>query len=220
MNGKRKGKSLPDFSYESKFWEKGLLVGGADEVGRGALAGPVMAGFVVFKPKTKLEVEINDSKLLSPRKREEASLWIKQNALLWAIGESDVKTINQKGIVKATQKAFRRAINHQSSTIIHLLLDAFYVPYINGIGKKNQTPIIKGDQKSISIAAASIIAKVERDATMTFLSKQKTLKIYEWDKNKGYGTKSHKEAIIRFGASKEHRKQFISSFFSQAQSEI
>ncbi len=220
---------IPDFSYEKKLWRRGFrFIAGADEVGRGAFAGPVVAAAVTFAPITNsqfpifnenLDLVINDSKQLRPKQREIAAKWIKENALTWGIGESPVNLINRFGMAKATNMAFRKAIANanlklkakigKSAAIDYLLVDAFFVPYLKGIKRKNQKAIIKGDTKSISIAAASIIAKVHRDKIMLRLSKNPKYKDYKWGKNKGYGTKDHRSVILRKGICRLHRKQFV-----------
>lgn len=207
---------LPNFSFEKKFWKRGYkLVGGVDEVGRGAFAGPVVAGCVVFqKGSVNPPVRVDDSKKLSPKRREEADTWIKKNSLAWGIGEASVSQINRFGIKKASEIAFRRAIAGCKIKVDYLLIDAFFVPYVRGLIKKNQMPIVRGDAKSLSIAAASIIAKVYRDKLMGSLNDEK----YDWERNKGYGTRVHQEALKKYGASKLHRKLFIRKFVSsQAQ---
>lgn len=234
----------PTFNLETKLWtDKIDIVAGMDEVGRGAFAGPVVAGCVVFDSKIQnlrsmIPIRIDDSKRLTARQREASAIWIKENALMWGIGEASVAEINKFGIIKATHKAFRRAIKDAeircSSSIQYLLLDAFYIPRIrkldmNRKGSKSrkgkQLAIVKGDQKSISIAAASIIAKVYRDSLMTQLSNKQSLSIrnnpsfnkYKWDKNKGYGTKEHRDALLEYGITKHHRNQFINSFLTNNQ---
>jgi len=195
----------PDFSFESKLWNSGMqFVAGADEVGRGAFAGPVIAAVVIFAPFFKIETEINDSKKLTQKRREKVSVWIKEHAKNYAIGEGSVAEINDLGIVPATHLAFHRAINHLTLSTDHYLIDAFYLPKIN---KSLQTPIIKGDSLSVSIAAASIIAKVYRDALMTKLSVENPP--YKWHQNKGYGTFAHREALKNYGPTPHHRKHFI-----------
>ncbi len=207
-----------DFSFEKRIWQRKKLAVGVDEVGRGALAGPVLAAAVIWPKLTKtkeqeiLSVGINDSKKLKPRQREKLAYFIKKNCLAWGIGQSSVAKINRLGIVKAVQKAMRQAVAEaqkrlKKKTPLFLLVDAFHVKYVPGIRLKNQKPIIKGDQKSISIAAASIIAKVDRDKTMVKLSPRYPK--YNWGRNKGYGTKIHRQAIKKFGATRWHRKQYI-----------
>ncbi|SRR5260221_2022859 len=210
----RQSKSLPTFKFEKELWIKGIkTIGGIDEVGRGAFAGPVIAACVVFKSGfnfSDIEGElINDSKKLSAKKREVASIWIKKNSLAYGIGKASVAEINKLGIVKATEKAFRRAIKFCPSGIEFLLIDAFYIPNIKTLRQSQQLPIIKGDALSVSIAAASIIAKVYRDELMIALSKNIKYKKYSWNENKGYGTKKHREIIQKEGITKLHRHAFV-----------
>ncbi len=202
---------FPDFSFEKPLWNKGYRrIAGIDEVGRGSFAGPVVAGAVIFSSKVRIpkEIIINDSKLVSPGRRLLASDWIKKNSISWAVGEAGVAQINKLGIKKSTEIAFRKAIAKVSPD--YLLIDAFYIPYVKGLRRRNQKAIIKGDTKSLSIAAASIIAKVYRDNLMTKLSKEKRYKKYEWGNNKGYGTLNHRNIIKKYGITKLHRKKFVS----------
>ena len=179
-------------------------------------------------------MKINDSKKLTSKQRELADKWIKENALSWGVGSASVSEINKMGLSKATFSAFRRAVQNcvknGSVRVGYLLIDAFYIPYLRGIrmpkkilrlrseqAKKlnfsgQQMAIINGDEKSFSIAAASIIAKVYRDKLMTSLSKRFQFKKYHWGKNKGYGTKEHREAILKYGITKIHRKKFVESY--------
>lgn len=202
----------PSFEEELKARKKGYkYIIGIDEVGRGAFAGPLLVGAVAFPfDKSLLTYGINDSKLLKPHKRSLLSKIIKDKALYFCIAQSSLKIINKVGIGKATQIAFRKVLNEALGKLneknVFVLIDGFYVPYIRGIGIKNQKAIIKGDQKSVSIAAASIIAKVHRDAIMKRL--HKLYPEYKFTKNKGYGTKEHREAIKKFGLCKIHRKSF------------
>ncbi len=216
----------PNFTFESSFWNKSLnIIAGADEVGRGALAGPVVAAAVVFDPssfsfssgpfqgsqKTASDwmdqIVIRDSKKMTARQREISSVWIKENARAFGIGEASVNEINTLGIVGATNRAYRRAIAKMSCKIDHLIVDAFYVPRLPGLPKKNQTAIVRGDSLIFSISAASIIAKVYRDNLMCELSERFTS--YLWDKNKGYGTAEHTKAIQSIGTCKHHRRDFV-----------
>lgn len=237
-----KNMRIPTFVYERKLWKKGYRhIGGIDEVGRGCFAGPVVAGCVVFGEKGVRgiggvrEVRVNDSKKLSEKQREVASEWIKENALSWGVGEVSASTINRVGIVKATEIAFRKAIKMANERlerrkvmairgvgdvrgaeaqrkIDFLLIDAFYIPYVKDLRRRNQKAIVKGDAKSISIAAASIIAKVYRDNVMQKLGSRQRYKRYGWIQNKGYGTKIHLEAIQKYGINGYHRKQFVSTY--------
>lgn len=190
---------------------------GMDEVGRGALAGPVITGCVGFEQPYAIEdkrvpVRINDSKKLSAQQRQESALWIYENALCWGIGVGSVTTINNAGIVAAANSAFRKGYK-ASTRMLHgeidlVLVDAFYIPRL-GIPKSQQKAIIRGDQKEFCIAAASIIAKVYRDTLMEKLGSKKPHREYIWHKNKGYGTAEHIAAIKRIGATKHHRTLFV-----------
>lgn len=201
----------PNFKEEKKLWEKGYrYVIGVDEVGRGAFAGPVAVGAVVFKKYSKIIAGVNDSKLLNPRKREVMSKIIKEKALISITSLSSISLINQKGIGKATQMAFRKAIMQIQKELenerLFVLADGYYIPYLKGIGVRGQKGIIKGDRKSVSIAAASIIAKVYRDNLMRKIHHK--YPDYNFAKHKGYGTKEHQKAIKKHGLSKIHRKSF------------
>ncbi|MFZ5932628.1 MAG: ribonuclease HII [Patescibacteria group bacterium] len=210
---------LPDFRYEKGIWKKGYrIVAGVDEVGRGCFAGPVVAGCVVFPKNIQIppRVSINDSKKLTPRQREKSGVWIKENSLAWGIGESPASLINRVGMAKATKRAFRKAITgtrrRLGQPIDYLLADAFFVPFVPGLPAKRkgrQKAIIDGDEKSLTIAAASIIAKVYRDKIMLSLSRQSKYKSYGWGRNKGYGTKEHQRAIKKYGITRYHRKVFV-----------
>lgn len=224
---------LPDFIYEKSLWEKGYqIVAGCDEVGRGSFAGPVVAGCVAFPATFKGQtfkgsrtIVINDSKKLTAIQREKADKWIKKYALAWGIGEASVAEINKYGLGKAAKMAFRRAITIAyaklqitNDKLEYLLIDAFYIPHLKNLPKNKQLPIIKGDSKSISIAAASIIAKVYRDKLMEKLGKREEHKKYRWHLNKGYGTKFHREVIIQYGITKMHRKVFVETYLTQINS--
>jgi ribonuclease HII len=209
----------PTFEYEKRVWDQGYpYVIGVDEVGRGAFAGPVTVGATVFtkdiltcNAATQEIIDaINDSKLLSAKKREILFDKIHQCAFLAAHETVSVNIINTVGIGKATQLAFRRIIKNLLTRIefssAFLLIDGFHIKYIRGIGLKNQQAIIKGDRKSISIAAASIIAKVHRDSLMKQLASKYTN--YDFATNKGYGTKKHRDMIKKYGLSPIHRTSF------------
>ena len=159
-------------------------------------------------------VTINDSKQLSVKQREIADIWIRENALAFGIGQASVSQINKLGIKKAAEIAFRKAIKNCGVKVDYLLIDAFYIPNVRGLRRKNQKAIIKGDTKSISIAAASIVAKVYRDKLMTKLSTNSKYKKYKWGKNKGYGTREHRVVIKRYGVTKLHRKQFVRNYIT------
>lgn len=208
---KKKISSMPSFLEEKKLWENGYkYIIGVDEVGRGAFAGPVVVGAVIFSKNVKISDGINDSKLLSPQNREKLDKEIRKCAQFYSIAQVGLSVINKVGIGKATSIAFRKVLRNALSKLkngrIYVLCDGFHTKYARGIGLKNQKAIIKGDRKSISIAAASIIAKVYRDDLMRSLHEKYPR--YHFDKNKGYGTKDHQAAIKKHGLSKIHRKSF------------
>lgn len=229
---------MPSFEYENELWAKGhKIIIGCDEVGRGCFAGPVVAGAVVWPQNFNHEVTssaysqftiykqipiINDSKKLSEKQREIASVWIKEHSLGWGLGEVSVGVINKIGLGKACHLAFRKAIAEAQSSLSvdFLLTDAFYIPGIKDLGKDRQLPIIKGDQKSFSIAAASVIAKVYRDELMKKLGKKPEFQNYSWHTNKGYGTKEHRENILKHGVSKYHRTQFVETWLRKSNSTL
>ncbi|MBI4035318.1 ribonuclease HII [Candidatus Daviesbacteria bacterium] len=194
----------PTLDFEKSLWKKGFqYIVGLDEVGRGSFAGPVVVGAVVFPKDVKLPEGVADSKLLKPRQREKLSEEIKKTAVAWSVAEIGVRHINKLGIGKATQIAFRKAIKLLEKYPDFVLIDAFYVKHLN---RKRQRPIKDGDKICASISAASIIAKVYRDALMKKLGK--IYPQYGFAKNKGYGTKTHQEAIRKYGLSRIHRKSF------------
>ena len=195
---------VPTLDFEIDLWNKGYLnICGLDEVGRGCFAGPVVVGAVIFSRGVVLPDGIRDSKLLKPEKRKDLSKKIKESALDFAISEVSVEVINKLGIGKATQIAFFNAVKNFKKDPDFLLIDAFY---INNIDRKKQKPIIRGDGICMTIAAASIIAKVYRDELMEKLSIE--YPEYGFTRNKGYGTKEHREAIKKYGLTKLHRTSF------------
>ena len=194
----------PTFEYESHLWKQGIrFVAGVDEVGRGCFAGPVVSAAVILPQKFPKIDKINDSKKLLPKVREELAVVIKENALAYSIAEISVSVINEIGIGKAAQRSFFQAVSRLKLPPEHILMDAFV---IDGIAREVQTPIIRGDQLCISIAAASIIAKVYRDELMQQLPPEYA--VYDFFTNKGYGTKKHREAIGKYGLCDLHRTSF------------
>ena len=187
--------------YENELYQKGIeLVAGVDEVGRGQLVGPVVCACVIL-PKDYFNEEINDSKKISEKKREKLYDTIMQDAISVGIGMSSEKVIDEVNILEATKLAMKEAINNSKIKPQHVLIDAVKLDI-----DIPSTSIIKGDAKSQSIAAASIIAKVTRDRMMDELDEKYPQ--YLFKKNKGYGTKAHIEAIRQYGIIKEHRKTF------------
>lgn len=188
-------------SFERKYGEYQYICG-IDEVGRGPLAGPVCAGAVIL-PKDVDILYINDSKQLSAAKREELYDIIKEKAIAVKTAYSSSEVIDDINILQATYRAMREAINELDVKPDILLNDAVNIPEVN----IKQVPIIKGDAKSISIAAASIIAKVERDRLMVMYDE--LYPEYGFAKNKGYGSKEHIEALRKYGPCPIHRRSFI-----------
>lgn len=195
-------------------------------------------GLSLAKPQKG--IVINDSKKLTPRQRIISDKWIRDNCTSYGIGMSSVYEINRKGITKAVFSSFRRSISNAEGKlklrVEYLLIDAFYTPYIKGyrmprksirksipldsnqistIASGNQTAIVKGDERSFTIACASIIAKVYRDKLMQKLAENRKYKNYGWHSNKGYGTKEHINAIKQFGVTNLHRKQFVRKIMNQ-----
>lgn len=187
--------------YEKKYEDYSSICG-IDEVGRGPLAGPVVASAVIL-PKECDILYINDSKKLSEKKREELYDEIMEKAVAVGIGIVGPQVIDEINILQATYEAMRIAIKKLSVSPDILLNDAVTIPDIT----IQQVPIIKGDAKSISIAAASIVAKVTRDRLM--VEYDKLIPEYSFAENKGYGTSVHIEALKKYGASPIHRQSFI-----------
>ena len=198
-------------TYERDLRKKGVTyIGGVDEVGRGPLAGPVTAACVVL-PADFDVLGVDDSKKLSEKKREELFDRIMEKALAWGIGMCDNRVIDEINRLEATKKAMAEAVwatdrqlkEKGLAGVQHLLIDAVTLKAVN----IPQTSIIKGDANSLSIAAASIIAKVTRDRLMTEYHRQ--YPFYGFDSNKGYGTKAHYEGIDKYGITPIHRKTFL-----------
>ena len=191
-------------SYERKYAEYTCICG-IDEAGRGPLAGPVVAGAVIL-PKDCEILYLNDSKKLSASRREELYDEIMEKAIATGIGMAGPARIDEINILQATYEAMRQAVANLGKEPGILLNDAVTIPEMT----VPQVPIIKGDAKSVSIAAASILAKVTRDRLMA--EYDKILPEYGFAKHKGYGSKEHIEAIRRLGPSPIHRKTFIKNF--------
>ncbi len=191
--------------YERENAGYGLLCG-IDEVGRGPLAGPVYAAAVILDPEKEI-LYLNDSKKLSEKKREALYDEIMEKALAVGIGCSSPERIDEINILQATFEAMTMAVNSLKVKPGALLIDAVHIPQLEDY---KQISIIKGDAKSVSIAAASIIAKVTRDRVM----KEMALKYpqYAFDSNKGYGTAAHIAALKEYGPCEIHRRSFIGNF--------
>ena len=197
--------ALREFEKEYDYCQ---YICGIDEVGRGPLAGPVVAGAVVL-PKGCRILYINDSKKLSEKKRNELYEVISGEAVSVGIGIASPERIDEINILQATYEAMRMAISKLSVVPDILLNDAVTIPQVD----IRQVPIIKGDAKSITIGAASIMAKVTRDAMMT--DYDSIYPEYGFARNKGYGTKEHIAALKEFGPSPIHRHTFIKNFVKE-----
>lgn len=201
--------------YHTSMEASNTITAGLDEVGRGAFAGPLIAGCVAMVTVPPKHIKINDSKKLTAKQREVASKWIRKNALTWGIGQASVKYIDKFGITKAENYAFRQAVRNANKKLLpnrqinQLVIDAFFVPKLRGIPRSKQFAIKGADGKSKLVASASIIAKVNRDELMSRLGLSPRYKKYKWDENKGYGTKQHRDALKQLGATIHHRKLFL-----------
>ena len=189
--------------YENTLHEKGYeLVCGVDEAGRGPLAGPVCAAAVILPPNTIIE-GVNDSKKLSEKKREQLFDVVIEKSLAYCIAFGSVEEIEQHNILATTMNTMKRAVEGLSVKAQYAIIDGNKLPPL-------EIPceyVIKGDAKSMSIAAASILAKVSRDRLM--LEYAKEYPQYCFEKHKGYGTKLHTEMILKYGPSKIHRMSFL-----------
>ena len=193
--------------YERDYENEGLICG-IDEVGRGPLAGPVVAGAVIL-PKNCEILYLNDSKQLSAEKREQLYDVILEHAVAVGIGIVSPQRIDEINILQATYEAMRQAIEKLNPQPAVLLNDAVRIPQV----AIQQVPIIKGDAKSVSIAAASIVAKVTRDRMME--QYEEVFPGYGFARNKGYGSKEHIEALQTMGPTAIHRRSFIGHFVKE-----
>ena len=195
--------------YEKKY-QAAAFVCGVDEAGRGPLAGPVVAGAVIL-PKDLKILYLNDSKKLTEKRREELYLEIQEKAFSWNVGIVGPDVIDQINILQATYVAMRQAVGGLSVKPDVLLNDAVVIPGLS----MHQEKIIHGDAKSLSIAAASVMAKVTRDHMM--MEYDKLFPEYGFVKNKGYGTAVHIQALREYGPCPIHRRTFIGKFVDNAQ---
>lgn len=199
--------SNPDLSYEKEIWRAYQFIAGLDEAGRGALAGPVCVGAVILpEDDPHLPQALSgarDSKQLTPRKRDQLTPRIKEIARTWGVGFASAEEIDSLGIVPATRLAALRAVEMLNLFPQYLLTDfRLELPELD----LSQTALVKGDQRSLSIAAASILAKTARDEHMLKLHDQ--FPDYGLMRHKGYGTLAHRKAISKLGYSPIHRKTF------------
>jgi len=189
--------------FERQAFERGLrLVGGVDEVGRGPLAGPVVAACVVSERPLLLE-GLDDSKVVPPQRRERLAVTIREMCTAWSIGSASAAEIDQLNIYRATVLAMERALAGLAISPDCLLVDAMRIPAFGG----EQQALIHGDARSSTIAAASIIAKVHRDGLLVELHER--FPAYGFDEHKGYGTQRHIEALREHGPTPEHRRSFV-----------
>ena len=196
----------PNLAFEQPLWARGIRrIGGVDEAGRGALAGPVCAAVVILPNDDSIQKKldgVNDSKLMTSSDREHWQQIIPKIALAHGIGFSEAHEIDAFGIVPATRLAIRRALLQIELLPDHLLVDHLSLPQV----PIPQTSLVKGDARSLSIAAASVLAKTARDDKMKLLAED--FPEYAWAENKGYGTAVHLEALESVGPCSLHRHSF------------
>jgi ribonuclease HII len=196
----------PDLSFEISLWEAGIEnIAGVDEAGRGALAGPVAAAALVLPSRPEVVAflaGVRDSKQMTPRQRESGAWRVRQVAAAWSIGFASAAEIDMLGILPATRQAAQRAIEALTIRPGHILLDCLFLSEVS----IPQTSLVKGDCRSLSIAAASVLAKTARDALMRAFDAQ--CPGYGFAAHKGYGTAAHRLTIDRLGPSWFHRKTF------------
>lgn len=212
----------PNLSFETALWEMGrVAVAGIDEAGRGALAGPVAAGVVVLPVDERIAerlMGVRDSKEMTPNERSAWAARLPGLAADWSVGFASAQEIDALGIVPATRLAIQRALDGLVSQPDHLLIDYLVLPDCS----LPQTPLVKGDARSLSIAAASILAKTKRDQIMGELDSR--YPGYDFAAHKGYGTVAHIQALRILGFSAEHRRSFqirqIQFVMNPSQSEI
>ena len=198
-----------NYEYEINAKSKGFkAVCGVDEAGRGPLAGPVFAAAVILPDGCEIE-GLNDSKKLSEKKREALFDVIKEKAISWCVASVDEKTIDEINILQATYLAMKNSVEGLDVPADYALIDGNRMPPLQIDGET----VVKGDAKSMSIAAASILAKVSRDRFMLEIDKKYPQ--YQFAKHKGYGTKLHYEMLTEYGVSDCHRLSFLKSFFNR-----
>jgi len=193
----------PHTKFEQEAWGQGLVVCGIDEVGRGCIAGPVVAAAVSFPKEHKLHEKIRDSKKVTPKMRAELFNFILEECDDFGVGLVSAKAIDENGISPATKLAMALAINDLTNKPDQILIDAVVLDEVT-IAQKS---IIKGDENIYSIAAASIVAKVFRDSVVSGFDN--VYPDYGFSSHKGYGTKVHYEALKKSGLTSEHRRTFL-----------
>lgn len=194
--------SGPDFSIEAALMAQGVApIAGVDEVGRGPLAGPVTAAAVILNPDD-IPAGLDDSKKLSAKKRAAIEEEIKSKTV-WAIAHASVEEIDEHNILRASHLAMERAVAALGQTPAHLLIDGNLIP--KGLTISSEA-VVKGDGRTVSIAAASILAKEERDRIMVKLAAE--FPGYGWETNAGYPSKKHRDALVNLGVTPHHRRSF------------
>jgi len=206
MGYRNKTYPLPDLTHESVLWAQGhLYVAGLDEVGRGPWAGPVVAAAIILPPDPAVAQRlagVRDSKRVAPQERERLYALIQAEALAWGMGMADAEEVDALGLIAATRCAMKRAIAALSLPPQALLIDALRLPEV----PLPQCSIVHGDALSLSIAAASILAKVTRDRLM--IQMDATYPGYGFAQHKGYGTRAHAQALALLGPCPIHRRSF------------
>ncbi len=202
--GRKVAQRWPTLRYERRLWAQGLLhIAGADEAGRGALAGPVFAAAVILPISIARQLKgVRDSKQMTAAEREALAPRIKQYALAWAVASASVEEIEDINILQASHLATRRALQALSIPPQHLLLDAVRLTAV----ALPQTSLVGGDARCLSISAASVLAKTERDAELCRLDA--LFPHYGFAEHKGYATPAHREAIAAHGPCVHHRRSF------------
>lgn len=202
---------MVDFEIENGYLKDGFkVICGIDEAGRGPLAGPVYAATVILPPNCEIE-GLNDSKKLTEKKREALFDVIKEKAVSYGIGTASEKEIDEINILNATFLAMKRAVEKLEIKPDLALVDGNREPHISDDIK--EITVVKGDAKSMSIAAASVLAKVSRDRFMLEMAEKYPQ--YEFEKHKGYGTKLHYEKIAEYGISEIHRRSFLKKIIGE-----
>lgn len=205
-----------NLEFDLKFWQEGIrFLCGIDEAGRGPLAGPVVAAAVILPAKCEI-AGVNDSKKLSAAQREKLAIVIKQQALSYGVGQASVEEIDRLNILQATFLAMKRAVDQLELMPEYLLVDGRDFPrftYRQSVTPLRGQPIIRGDEKFLSIAAASILAKVHRDQIMR--ENAAFYPAYGFEKHKGYGTEEHRRKIREFGPCPLHRHSFLKKIIAE-----
>ena len=202
------GKSLPDFRFERKYWVQQRLVAGVDEAGRGCVAGPIVAAAVVAAPDSRRAgfwQQVNDSKQIGPRRRQELVAAITEGVLGYAVSWVSASAVDELGIDRANQWVMEKAILDLPVRVDRILAD-WIAAWPLRLPDFGQERVVKGDGKSLSIAAASILAKVHRDAYMVTAADR--FPQYGFGQHKGYLTRYHAQALSELGPCPEHRRSF------------